>query len=313
MSVRMGASRMGACWAVAFLLAPWLVVNSLVQGVAEEPAAVTAPGAMLELVSDGYKFTEGPAADAAGNVFFTDQPNDRIYKWIPGQGEPEVWLEPAGRSNGLFFDTQGDLIACADGKNELWRIKSDKSHQVLLTGFEAKLFNGPNDVWVAGKGMLYFTDPYYKRPYWQRTPAGSQLPQRVYRLDEATQRVTVAADSFKQPNGIVGDAEKRLLYVADIGDKKTYRFHIAPDGRLVERELFCEMGSDGMTLDNEGNLYLTGRAGVTVFNAAGKRIQVISVPKRWTANVCFGGKGRRTLFVTASDSVYSIHMRTAGL
>jgi gluconolactonase len=126
------------------------------------------------------------------------------------------------------------------------------------------------------------------------------------------QQVTVAADDFRQPNGIVGDATKKLLYVADIGASKTYRFTIAQDGTLTDQQLFCEMGSDGMTIDNQGNLYLTGK-GVTVFNSSGKRIQVISVPENWTANVCFGGADRKTLFITASDSVYTMAMQVAGL
>ncbi len=129
--------------------------------------SVTAPGAELKLVSADYKFTEGPAVDAQGNVFFTDQPNDRILRWST-DGKVETWLSPCGRSNGLFFDRQGNLIACADEKNELWKIHPDKSHVVIAEGFEGKLFNGPNDVWVSGEGVLYFTDPFYKRPYWQR-------------------------------------------------------------------------------------------------------------------------------------------------
>ncbi len=138
------------------------------------------------------------------------------------------------------------------------------------------------------------------------------MPQRVYRLSSDYKQLTVAAGDFKQPNGIVGDAKKRLLYVADIGAGKTYRFSIDDRGELVNRELFCEMGSDGMTLDSEGNLYLTGK-GVTVFNSSGKQIQTIEVPEGWTANVCFGGADHKTLFITASDSLYTIAMRVAGL
>ncbi len=271
---------------------------------------VTAEGAELKLLSAEYKFTEGPAVDAEGNVYFTDQPNDRILRWSL-DGKISTWMQPCGRSNGLFFDRAGNLIACADNKNELWKIKADKTHEVLVDKFDGKLFNGPNDVWVAGDGSLYFTDPFYKRPYWERTE-GSQLPQRVYRMSADYKQVTVAADEFRQPNGIVGDPVKKLLYVADIGASKTYRFAIAENGGLTDRKLFCEMGSDGMTIDSQGNLYLTGK-GVTVLNAAGKQIQVIAVPEGWTANVCFGGKDRKTLFITASDSLYSIDMQVAGL
>jgi gluconolactonase len=275
-------------------------------------AQVTAPGAEITLLSADYKFTEGPAADDEGNVYFTDQPNNRILRWSPG-GKPETWLEPSGRSNGLFFDRQGNLIACADEKNELWKIQKDKTHEVLLSGFDGKLFNGPNDVWVAGDGAMYFTDPFYKRPYWERKDDKPQLPQRVYRLSSDMKQITVAADDFRQPNGIVGNADQKLLYIADIGAGKTYRYRIGDHGELTDRHLFCEMGSDGMTLDSRGNLYLTGKAGVTVFSPAGQQIQTIAVPQGWTANVCFGGADRKTLFITASTSVYTIAMDVAGL
>lgn len=272
--------------------------------------SVVAADAKLKLVGDDYKFTEGPAVNRHGDVFFTDQPNDRILRW--SNGKIETWLTPAGRSNGLFFDNKGNLLACADGKNELWSIGADKNHKVLLKGFDGKLFNGPNDVWVNKGGDLYFTDPYYKRNYWKRDQIEAQLPRRVYRLESDRKTISVAAEDFVQPNGIVGDAEKKILYVADIGDKKTYRFQIDDSGKLVDRKLFCEMGSDGMTLDTAGNLYLTGR-GVTVFNSKGEKLEVIDIPEGWTANVCFGGRDRNTLFVTASDSLYTLEMNTKGL
>ncbi len=275
-----------------------------------QEALVTAEGAELELISADFKFTEGPAADKSGNVYFTDQPNDRIMR-LTTEGKLETWLQPCGRSNGLFFDQEGNLLACADEKNELWSIALDKSHEVLLTGYEGKLFNGPNDVWVGKDGSIYFTDPYYQRPYWER--GEPQLPRRVYRLAPDRKQLTVAAEGFKQPNGIVGDAEKNILYVADIGDNKTYRFQIDEDGQLKERELFCNQGSDGMTLDSRGNLYLTGRPGVSVFSPSGDEIQVIAVPRNWTANVCFGGAEHSTLFVTASDSLFKIQMQVAGI
>ncbi|MFN3191589.1 MAG: SMP-30/gluconolactonase/LRE family protein [Aureliella sp.] len=273
--------------------------------------SLIADGAELQLISDDYKFTEGPAADSEGNVFFTDQPNDRIMKYSVS-GKLETWLKPAGRSNGLFFKQDGTLIACADGKNELWAIAPNKQPTVLAKGFEGKLFNGPNDVWVAPDGALYFTDPFYKRDYWQRKSSQPELPRRVYRLSQDLETLTVAAEGFKQPNGIVGDPERGELYVADIGDKKTYRFKIGPQGDLIDRTLFCEQGSDGMTLDQDRNLYLTGK-GVMIFDKSGKLKEKIEVPEGWTANVCFGGRKKDVLFITAMDSLYSIKMRTRGM
>lgn len=278
----------------------------------ETQAQVTAPDATLELVADGYKFTEGPAVDEAGNVFFTDQPNDRILRWSAEENSVETWLQPAGRSNGLFFDADGNLVACADEHSQLWSIASDKSHTVLLEGFEGKKFNGPNDVWVGADGSFYFTDPFYKRNYWSADRTAPELPKRVYRLAPGKAKPEVVADGFKQPNGIVGNAEKGVLYIADIGDRKTYRFKIATSGELVDRELFFPMGSDGMTLDQKGNLYLTGK-GVTVISPEGEKLQTIAVPEGWTANVCFGGPKRDHLFITASDSLYRIRVSTTGL
>lgn len=269
---------------------------------------IIASGAELKLASDGFKFTEGPAVDKDGNVYFTDQPNDRIMKWSP-DGKITTFMSPCGRSNGLYFDKKGVLLACADDKNELWAIDMKGGHKVLLKDYEGKLFNGPNDLWVAPWGGVFFTDPYYKRPYWNRGP--SEQKQHVYYLTPDYKTVTRVADDLVQPNGIIGTPDGKILYVADIGDKKTYAYELSKDGTLSNKRLFCEMGSDGMTIDEEGNVYLTGR-GVSVFNPAGEKIKQIDVPKNWTANVTFGGKDRKTLFITASDAVFTLQMRLAG-
>ncbi len=269
---------------------------------------IIASGAELKLAADGFKFTEGPAVDKDGNVYFTDQPNDRIMKWSP-DGKITTFMSPCGRSNGLYFDKKGVLLACADDKNELWAIDMKGGHKVLLKDYEGKLFNGPNDLWVAPWGGVFFTDPYYKRPYWNRGP--SEQKQHVYYLTPDYKTVTRVADDLVQPNGIIGTPDGKILYVADIGDKKTYAYDLSKDGTLSNKRLFCSMGSDGMTIDEEGNVYLTGR-GVSVFNPAGEKIKQIDVPKNWTANVTFGGKDRKTLFITASDAVFTLQMRVAG-
>jgi gluconolactonase len=288
-----------------------IVVSVASESQSQSTGDLTARDAKLTLVSDAFKFTEGPAVDSDGNVYFTDQPNDRILRWNES-GLIETWLQPSGRSNGLFFDSQGMLLACADGNNELWRINPDKTHQVILGDYQGKRFNGPNDVWVSPKQDIYFTDPFYRRDYWSDQNRQPELPRQVYLLRPDATVAEVAADDFQQPNGIVGDPSRNFLYVADIGASKTYRFTINDDGTLSNRELFCEMGSDGMTVDRDGNVYLTGR-GVTIFDTDGNQIQNIQVPRGWTANVCFGGPDRKTLFITASDSLFTIRMRTAGL
>src|SRR6266545_5648180 len=278
------------------------------------PAAdskIIAPGATLEKLAGGFEFTEGPAADKDGNVFFTDQPNNRIVKWTAAEGAAGDWLKPCGRSNGTYFDKDGNLIACADEKNELWSIAADKKVTALVKDFGGKLLNGPNDLWIRPDGAIYFTDPLYKRPYWTRDPAMQQDGQHVYFLAADRKNLKPVATDLKQPNGIIGTPDSKALYVADIGAGKTFAYAIQADGSLTNKRLFCELGSDGMTLDDEGNVYLTGR-GVTVFDKTGKQIEHIDVPEPWTANITFGGKDRHLLFITASKSVYGLKMRVAG-
>jgi len=272
---------------------------------------IIAPGAKLEKLAGGFEFTEGPAADKDGNVFFTDQPNDRIVKWSSADGTVSDWMKPCGRANGTYFDKVGNLLACADEKNELWSIAPDKKATVLVKDFDAKLLNGPNDLWIRPDGALYFTDPLYPRPYWKRDKQMQQDGQHVYFLGTDRKNPKRVATDLKQPNGIIGTPDGKALYVADIGAGKTYAYSVQPDGSLADKKLFCELGSDGMTLDNEGNVYLTGR-GVTVFDKTGKQIEHIDVPEPWTANITFGGKNRDLLFITASKSVYGLKMRVKG-
>ncbi|WP_200974368.1 SMP-30/gluconolactonase/LRE family protein [Echinicola sp. 20G] len=262
------------------------------------------------LVADGFAFTEGPAVAPNGDVYFTDQPNNRIHRWSAETGKVTIYMENAGRANGLFFDREGNLLACADEKFQLWQIDKNKNVTVLVDGFEEKDFNGPNDLWVDQKGGIYFTDPYYQRDYWERQEMDMES-QRVYYRNPKNQEVKIVADHFVRPNGIIGTNDGKTLFIADIGDKKTYKYTIQKDGSLSEPQLFTAMGSDGMTVDQKGNVYLTGN-GVTVFNPQGQQIGHISVPQKWTANVTFGGKDRKTLFITASTAVYTVEMNVKG-
>ena len=296
------------------IITPFIVAITVAQFSIHILAAdgkVTAPGAVLEKLGDGFSFTEGPACDPQGNVFFTDQPNDRILKWDVEEKKLSTFMQPAGRANGMFFDAAGNLIACADEKNELWSINpTDKKVTIWVKDYSGKLLNGPNDVWGHPQGGYYFTDPFYKRDYWKRG-AMEQDGQHVYYWNPKTKELRRVVSDLKQPNGIIGTPDGQTLFVADIGASKTYQFKIQPDKSLTDKKLFCEMGSDGMTLDSEGHLYLTGR-GVTVFDQDGKKVEVISVPGGWTANVCFGGKDRQTLFITSSKCFYSIQMSVKG-
>jgi gluconolactonase len=289
-----------------------LITNLSCKAQKKQNSSIITDGAQLTLVADGFEFTEGPAADKEGNVYFTDQPNDRILKWNASDNTISDYLKPSGRSNGLYFDNQGNLLAAADEKNEIWRIDMDKKATVLLANFDEKKFNGPNDLWVDAKGGIYFTDPYYQRPWWKHQEP-QQKSKRVYYLAPNTIIPTIVADdNFDQPNGIIGTPDGKTLYVADEAGKKTYSYSIGKKGQLSDKKLFANMGSDGMTIDNLGNVYLTGK-GVTVFNKKGEQIEHIAVPKDWTANVTFGGKKQNILFITALDSVYTLAMAVHGV
>ena len=286
-------------------------VRLIISAVQADESGLIADGAKVEVLSEGYLFTEGPATDRDGNVFFTDQPNDRIVKYNAADGTFTDWLKPAGRSNGTIFDKAGNLLACADEKNELWSISPDKKITVLLSDLDGKLLNGPNDLWIRPDGNLYFTDPLYARNYWKRDKTTHQPGQYVYYFDIKSKKATPVAIDLKQPNGIVGTPDGKTLYVADIGAGKTYSYAINPDGALENKTLFCEMGSDGMALDANGNFYLTGK-GVTVFDKTGKKLTNIPNSEPWTGNVKFGGKDRDLLFITASKKVFGVKMRVKG-
>lgn len=291
------------------ILLPLYLGLTLCLNFAAAAEGVVAPGAKLEKLSSVFEFTEGPTCDAAGDVYFTDQPNNRIMKWSV-DGQLSTFLQPCGRANGMFFDAHGNLIACADETNSLWSIAPDGKVTVLLSEYDHKPMNGPNDVWVAPDGAMYMTDPYYQRPWWKHQ-SPPQVIQCVYRLAPDHKQFTRVAADLKEPNGITGTPDGKLLFVADLGTHETYRYDIQPDGSLTNKTALCPLGSDGMTIDTAGNLYLTGK-GVTVFDKTGKQIEHIDVAEPWTANVSFGGKDHQTLFITAGKCLYSIRTRYKG-
>lgn len=296
-----------------FLLATTFLLGSfVVNGQIEDKKNLVAKNAQVVKLGDGYSFTEGPAVDRPGNVYFTDQPNNRIIKWSFSSGEFSTFTENSGRSNGMYFNREGKLIACADMENQVWSFDMEGNKEVLIENFKGRKLNGPNDLWISPKGDIYITDPLYKRDYWERDPEMQQDGEHVYYISADGLQFFRVDENLVKPNGIVGTPDGKKLYVSDIGAKKTYVYDIEEDGYLTNRTLFVEMGSDGMTIDHRGNVYLTGK-GVTVFDAKGNKIGHIPVDAPWTANVCFGGGDRKTLFITASDAVYSLKMKTRGV
>jgi gluconolactonase len=278
------------------------------KGVAQSPVV---SGDSLRLISRQFSFTEGAAVDRKGNVFFTDQPNNKIWEYDV-RGRLSLFLDSAGRSNGMYFDKRGRMVTCADEKGQLWAIGPGKKITVLMRDLGGKQLNGPNDLWIDGRGGIFFTDPYYQRDYWTRTHPDLEK-QNVYYLPAGRMQAVVVADDLKQPNGIVGTPDGRYLYIADLGAGKTYKYTIGAEGGLSGKTLYVSQGSDGMTLDEKGDVYLTGRHGVTVYDPAGRKIAEIGVPEDWTGNLCFGGRDRKQLFITASKGLYIIRMRVKGV
>ena len=286
---------------------------------------IVAEGEAPVRLADSYSFTEGPATDARGNVYFTDQPNNRIYRWDCESGEITLFTDQSGRSNGMYFDAQGNLIACADMDNQLWRFdmrltsgrllpqgRKNGQAEILITDYRGKLLNGPNDVWISKDGGYYLTDPYFKRDYWTRSPERQQPVEGLYYLAPGSKQLLMLDSTLNQPNGIVGTPDGKHLYVAEAKENRILRYDILTDGSLTNRQVFANMGSDGMTIDDRGNIYLTGD-GVTVFNKDGQKIAHFPIPEDWTANVCFGGKEHNILFITASKSVYTLKMFVHGV
>ncbi|HWB25739.1 MAG TPA: SMP-30/gluconolactonase/LRE family protein [Chitinophagaceae bacterium] len=277
-----------------------------------EDTAIVANNALPKLVSRQFTFTEGPAVDREGNIFFTDQPNNKIWKYDV-DGRLSVFLDSTDRSNGMYFDAKGNLITCADEHDQLVSISPAKKISVLVADYHGYTLNGPNDLWIAPNGGIYITDPYFQRDYWTRkNPDPGIHGEKVYYLPPHKKQLVMADSTVKKPNGIVGTPDGKHLYVADMGDWKTYRYDISPDGSLVNKTLFANEASDGMTIDGRGNIYLTNN-GVQVYNPQGKKIKHIDIPEKWTANICFGGKDRKLLFITASEGIYTLPMLVKGV
>lgn len=290
-------------------LAAWLLLNFIFTALPSSAQLFNQDS--LKLVSRDFSFTEGPAVNKKGDIYFTDQPNNKIWKYDIS-GHLSLFTADAGRANGLYFDRKGRLIACADDHNELWSFSKSGKAKVLLTNFEGRKLNGPNDLWVDAKGGIYFTDPYYQRDYWTRQQP-EITEQKVYYLPSGKHAaVRVVADNVSKPNGIVGSPDGKYLFVADIQRGKTYRYDVAANGSLSKQKELIGRGADGITLDEKGNIYLTGN-GVFIYSPAGELIGHIEVKEPWTANVCFGGKDRSTLFITASTAIYTLPMKVKGV
>ncbi len=280
------------------------LVLCFTDGIVAAEDKLVAPNAEIKKLADGFIFTEGPAVDAEGNVYFSDVRMSKTHRWST-DGKLTTFRDDTGNANGLFFDATGNLLACEGGNRRVTRVAMDGNVTVIADNFQGKKLNSPNDIWPDPKGGIYFTDPRYGK-----ADGLEQDGYHVYYIPPSGKPLIRVVDDLVKPNGVLGSANGKLLYVADPGAEKTYVYEIQADGTLSNRKLAAPEGSDGMTLDEHGNLYLT-RAGVEVYSPAGKKIASIAVPER-PANVVFGGTDRKTLFITARTGFYSLEMSVSG-
>jgi gluconolactonase len=262
----------------------------------------------VEKLVGGFSFTEGPAVDKEGNIYFTDIPNNMILIWTI-DNRLDTFSANSGGANGLYFDRDGNLLACEGEEGRITSTSPDGEIKTLAGEFNGKRFNKTNDLWPDGKGGVYFTDPRYG--------GQGELPQdgeHVYYIKPDHSSVIRVCDDFVKPNGLIGTPDGKMLYITDAGGGKTYRYDIEEDGLLSNKTLFVEYGCDGMTIDKSGNVYLTtgGKQAVDIFSPDGELLKSIEVPEK-PSNVCFGGKKRNQLFITARTSLYRVELNTRGV
>lgn len=281
--------------------------------------------AKVEKVAGGCKFTEGPAADADGNCFFTDSPNNRILVLRP-DGKLEVWDKASQDANGMRFDAKGRLLACCgeDGARAVVRYEKDGKKTVLADRYNGKRLTAPNDLCIDRQGRVYFTDPCYGR-----RPKDGQEKYAVYRIEAdngepVVNRLTRVIDDVDMPNGIALSPDQKTLYVADNAARKNgphtlVAYDVAADGSCKRRAVLHDFkdhrGIDGMVLDTNGNIYATAesgeRTGVYVFAPDGQQLGFLRTPETAT-NCTFGDKDLKTLYITAGTSLYKIRLNATG-
>ena len=294
---------------ITLVLLSFIAITGIAQDINQNQNLI-AKGAKVTKVKGGFAFTEGPSVAPDGRVFFTDQPNDKIFIWNEKDNSITNFLTSCERSNGTYFNKKGELVACADLHNRLVVFSMDGKQRTIAENFNGQPLNAPNDLWIAPNGGIYFSDPYYARDYWEPGRKELQDKRGVYYLNPEG-KVSRVIDDYKQPNGLIGTPDGKTLYVSDINDRKIWKYTINADGSLSNKTFFAPEGSDGMTIDNQGNVYLTNKF-VSVFDKTGKSIAHIEVPEM-PANICFGGKKRNILFITARTSVYTLKMKVKGV
>lgn len=263
----------------------------------------------VEKVSSGHQFTEGPVWTPQGKLLFSDIPANKI--WEVGS-ESKVFRDPSGNSNGLTFDLQGRLIACEHGNRRVSRTEKDGSLTTIADHYDGKRLNSPNDAAVKSDGSIYFTDPPYGI-----SPEQQELDfQGVYRI-KPDGKLDLLVRDFDRPNGLCFSPDEKLLYIADSSTNLRHIrvFNVAKDGTLTGGKVFAKVSDkgvpDGMKVDVNGNLYVAGPGGVWIFDSTGKHIDTIRLPET-PANLAWGGRDGKTLYMTAVTSVYKVRLEVGG-
>lgn len=276
-------------------------------------------GSKLEKIATGFMFTEGPVWDASQKcLFFSDIPANKMWKWSEAKGA-ELFREPSGKSNGLTLDKQGRLIACEHANRRVSRTEKDGKVVTIADKYNGKKLNSPNDVVVKSDGSIYFTDPPYGLTAEFGNLGEQELPfQGVYRLSPDGKTLTLLIDDFDRPNGLAFSPDESLLYIDDTERVHVRVFDVKPDGTIANGRLFADLKADaegnvdGMKVDSEGNVYVTGPGGISIFDPSGKKLGIIEMPEV-SANLAWGEADWKTLFITASTSIYKIKLNITGI
>lgn len=257
-------------------------------------------------VNDGYAFTEGPLWRAATqDLLFSDIGNDKIERFAP-PSTFATFRDPSGRSNGLAFDNAGLLIACEGGNRRVTRTLAAGGVEVVAERWDSKKLNAPNDVIVRSDGNLYFTDPDYSVDGVKELTFNG-----VFRVS-ASGTMSLVADDLAKPNGIALSPDQNTLYVADEGGGFIRTYAVAADGSTSSPQKLADVAHpDGFTVDDAGNLYVAGETAIVVLRPDGTVRGSLPVEKRPT-NCAFGGPDRKTLFITAQDSLYKVELGVPG-
>ena len=270
----------------------------------------------------GTLWAEGPAWNGVGRyLVWSDIPNNRQLRWIQDDDRVTEFRNPSGNSNGNTFDSEGRQISCEHGGRRVVRYEYDGSVTVIADSFDGKPLNSPNDAVVAPDGSIWFTDPPYGiRGNYEGSRAESELPFAVYRVDTTRGRITRVTDEIAAPNGLCFSPDYSQLYVADTGSGREITSWDVDGNRLRNGRRHTQLtlpgtdsvtAADGIRCDVDGNIWAGARPGVQIITPVGEPIGVIRLPEV-CANVCFGGTRRNRLFMTASQSLYSVYVGVRG-